>query len=222
MIEQFLGLVDKRIHNRSGAVLYSGRAAFSAPSNLYMLGLNPGGSPEKQERETVSSHIRKVLYDVPDKWSEYSDESWLGKPPGTHGMQPRLLHMLRQLDMKPQLVPASNVVFVRSPNGGELEREMNELMKMCWPVHKAIIDKLYIKNILCFGRDAGKWVRTCVGAEIKVDEFIENNQRGWKSEAHRAKDGKHVITVTHPGRVEWRNVDADPTPMVQRILDKGR
>lgn len=222
MIEDFLKLVDQRIHHRSGAVFYSGRAAFSSPSNLYMLGLNPGGSPEKQSLETVGRHIRKVLEDVPDKWSEYSDESWLGKRPGTHGMQPRLLHMLRQLEINPQLCPSSNVVFVRSPTGIELETEIPGLLKVCWPVHRAVISKLDIKNILCFGRDAGKWVRQCLGAGTKVDEFIEKNQRGWRSEAHCATDGRHVITVTHPGRVDWRNPDADPTPLVRRILAKGR
>lgn len=43
------------ILTRSGSVFYSGRSAFSRPASLYLLGLNPGGSPERQAAETVEA-----------------------------------------------------------------------------------------------------------------------------------------------------------------------
>ena len=36
--------------------------------------------------------------------------------------------------------------------------------------------------------------------------------------AHRADSGLTVLTLTHPGRVDWRNPAADPSPMVRRWI----
>ena len=44
-IEELAKLIPTNIHGCSGKVFYSGRLAFSQPSTLYMLGLNPGGCP---------------------------------------------------------------------------------------------------------------------------------------------------------------------------------
>jgi len=57
-----------------------------------------------------------------------------------------------------------------------------------------------------------------MGASQRIDSFVESNRRGWTSEAHITPDGRAVITVTHPGRADWRNPNADPTALVQRVL----
>ena len=41
-IESFATLVPCDLLDRSGKVFYSGRAAFSTPSDVYLLGYNPG------------------------------------------------------------------------------------------------------------------------------------------------------------------------------------
>ena len=221
MIEEFLDLVDGRLLERSGAVFYSGRAAFAGLADLYILGLNPGGSPERQATETVGRHMTKVLHQVPDRWSEYADERWQGKPPGTHGMQPRLRHMLSRLGRDPHLVPASNVAFVRSAGEAGLKAEKAELLRRCWPVHDAVIRRLGVCVVLCLGGTAGSWVREMLGADRPVQSFVERNDRGWRSEAHSGADGRYVVTVTHPGRADWRNPAADPSPLVAEILHQA-
>jgi hypothetical protein len=55
-----------------------------------------------------------------------------------------------------------------------------------------------------------------------VDSFQETNRRGWRSETHATGDGRMVLTLTHPGRAEWRNPDADPTCLVRRALAECR
>ena len=47
---------------RSGSVFYSGRAAFTRPSKLYILGLNPGGDPAVQAEETIRANRQKFQY----------------------------------------------------------------------------------------------------------------------------------------------------------------
>ena len=45
MIEHFADKIDAELKCESGRVFYSGRAAFSSPADLYLLGYNPGGDP---------------------------------------------------------------------------------------------------------------------------------------------------------------------------------
>jgi len=97
MIEDLARHIPTSLLDRSGKVFYSGRLAFGTPSELYMLGVNPGGGPQELQAETVASHSEEVLQQLPDDWSAYRDESWSGKSPGTRGMQPRVLHLLRNL-----------------------------------------------------------------------------------------------------------------------------
>ena len=216
-IEAALDAIPASLLPRSGSVFYTGRAAFSAPSRVYVLGLNPGGDPVAQAAETIAAH-RLKFREGTAWWSEYADESWRGAAPGTWGMQPRVLHMLASLGLDPRAVPASNVVFVRSSTEATLQAEKADLLEACWPVHRAVIDALGVQAVLCFGGTAGRWVREELAAWERVDGYQETNSRRWSSEAHRAGDGRMVLTLTHPGRANWCNPQCDPTPLVLRAL----
>jgi hypothetical protein len=207
--------------SQSGKVFYSGRAAFSGPSDLYILGLNPGGDPEAQAAETIGADLVRFR-EGSAWWSDYADESWRGAPPGTWGMAPRILHMLASLELDPRAVPASNVIFVRSSTEATLKTNKEVLLQACWPVHRAVIDVLGIHVVICFGGTAGRWVREDIGAAQQVDSFQESNRRGWRSETHATRDGRMVLTLTHPGRANWCNPDADPTCLVRRALAECR
>lgn len=207
------------IMRRSGSLFYSGPSAFQRQRPLYVVGLNPGGSPVTQAAETVERDLADWRA-LKSPWSAYLDESWQGKPAGTHGMQPRMRHMFDRLGLDLRGVPASNVVFVRSANEAALASEKTVLLPQCWPVHAAVIRDLGIRTILCLGTTAGRWTREAIGAHKLIDRFQESNDRGWTSEAHVASDGRAVVTVTHPGRADWRNPAADPTPMVKAVLER--
>ena len=53
-IDNLVRSIPKSLMNRSGSVFYSGKEAFRRPSDLYILGLNPGGRVEDHAAETVS------------------------------------------------------------------------------------------------------------------------------------------------------------------------
>lgn len=214
----FLRLVPSGIRQRSGSVFYSGRAAFSRPSRLYILGLNPGGSPIVQADETIQRDIASYADPSRECWSRYADESWGGRLPGTSGMQPRVLHLLSSLKLDARTVPASNVVFVRSAREAALEAEKLALLRACWPVHQAVIESLRVRVLLCFGSTAARWAREALDAHEVVGTFTERNKRRWTSTAHANADGTCVIKVTHPSIADWRNPVADPTPLVRDML----
>jgi hypothetical protein len=219
MIERFARFIPEDLSDVSGSVFYSGRSAFGARSPLYILGLNPGGSPEHQSDETVAWHTNGVLKKMPSEWSEYQDQSWKGAPPGTHGLQPRILHLLRKLDLNPQRVPASNVVFVRSERESTLGNRFSALAEKCWPFHENVISQLGIKVVLCFGQKAGNWVKKNTGAHQIIGEFVESNNRRWKSRAFSNAEGLVVVVATHPSIVDWTVTDTDPSPLVRKAME---
>ena len=53
MIEEFAKIIPSKLLFESGSVFYSGRQAFSRKNGLYILGLNPGGDPDKQKNEII-------------------------------------------------------------------------------------------------------------------------------------------------------------------------
>lgn len=218
MIEEFAAFIPESLKSKSGSVFYSGRNAFNSQSDVYILGLNPGGSADEQANETIAWHTEQVLYHKPADWSEYQDERWMGKAPGTHGLQPRVLHLFRQLNYNPQWVPASNLVFLRTAREHDLKGKFEELATASWPFHQNVISRLCIKTVLCFGKKSGQWVCNKLGATTKIGEFVENNKRQWKSSAYANKQQISVIVATHPSIADWCNQATDPTPLIQQVI----
>ena len=219
MIDEFRVLIPDSVLSASGAVFYSGRAAFSTPSPLYILGLNPGGSPLLQADDTVRKHTDMVLNEKPNHWSEYQDETWLdGHERGASGMQPRVVHLLKRLGFDPQNTPASNVVFVRSALERDIVSRFSKIAEDCWPFHQAVIERLGVRVVLCFGQRAGNWVCSQLNATNLVDNFVEKNKRHWQSRAYRTANGITVVVATHPSRADWANPLTDPTGLVRRMM----
>jgi hypothetical protein len=218
MIDEFAKLIPDSLLDISGTAFYSGRTAFGSRSKIYILGLNPGGSPIHQATETVRWHTANIVRGDPD-WSAYRDESWQGNAPGTHGMQPGVLRMIRSLNLEPHRVPASSIIFARTSSEADLRGNLKSLAEACWPFHDAVIERLGVGVVLCFGGTAGAFVRKRLGATECVDQFVEMNNRRWTSRAYRNTRGMFVVEATHPSRAVWTTVAADPSPLVKRILD---
>lgn len=115
-------------------------------------------------------------------------------------------------------VPASCVVHVRTATESELSPQFHRLASLCWPFHRAVIDTLGVRVVVCFGRRGADFVRHQLGAHTQVDSFIETNNRGWASNTYIAGSGIKVVQVTHPSRADWRNPQADISPLVSRAL----
>jgi len=96
VIEEFAKLIASDLKYYSGAVFYSVRNTFQGKKDLYILGLNPGGSALLLKEEIVSVNTVNTLNRKNYTLSEYLDESWKGHNLGTHGLQPRILHLLKE------------------------------------------------------------------------------------------------------------------------------
>ena len=213
----FARLVDPCLYDLPGGVFYSSPAAFSTPSKIYLLGLNPGGSAEPNTEATVGRNLA-IWRQREAGWSEYTSERWEGAEPGEYGIQRPIRALFKRLGLNVADVPASNAVFVRSNNEDKLDRKV-ELLQRCWPVHEAVIRDLGVTTVLCLGGTAGRWVRSMLGANRLHDHFRESYpRRHYRSEAHLSSDGIAVLTLAHPCRSDWRDVRADPSPLVLRVL----
>jgi hypothetical protein len=221
MIEILASKICASLQRESGKVFYSGRVAFSEPSDLYVLGVNPGGDPDDKTETTVRQHTDFVLHEAGELWAAYADESWKGRPAGTCGMQPRMLHLFEQIGRDPRRTPCSNLVFTRSPRVAGLAGNLDELEELCWPFHREVIDRLGSRVIICLGNDAGKRVRRRLSADTGLATFVEANERRWISRAHRSASGMVVLTLTHPSIADWTNPSTDPSGLVLEVLQKG-
>ncbi|RZV58934.1 hypothetical protein B188_03060 [Candidatus Brocadiaceae bacterium B188] len=219
-IEHFADLIPRALFSESGKVFYSGRLAFSEGSALYVLGVNPGGDPENYRTQTVERHTRQVVNEFPADWSAYRDEVWEGALPGTYGMAPRILHLLRQLDLNPGAVPASNLIFVRSLREEHIRARQGGLADMCWPFHARVIAELQPRLVLCLGGTAGRYICQKLGATELIDEFIEQNDRRWRSRCFSGASGARVLVATHPSIADWTAPATDPSALIKRALSK--
>ena len=221
MIEDFAKLIPASQMNRSGKAFYSGRRAFESQSDLYIIGLNPGGKPKDHPKETVCRHTRKVLRRKRKNWSAYRDEKWGGQAKGEDFFQQRVRYLFRKIGLNARKAPASNLIFPRSARKATLEGDFQQLVSECWPFHQAVIEELGVHVVVCLGTtDTGRWVRDRLDAHIHVDKFVETYpKRRWKSDTYKNADGLKVVTLSHPSRADWKNPDADPTGLVVDALN---
>ncbi|MCZ4499988.1 MAG: Tryptophan synthase subunit beta [Marmoricola sp.] len=223
LLDEILELIPNDLRDVPGSLLYSGQDAWTGTSPVYLMGLNPGGDPAVVT-ETVASQAAELLRTQPVNYSAYRDEAWakpLGglRPKGTAPMQRRILHMLDVLGLDPGTVPSSNLVFARTRRWGDLSPgEQNAWADACWPFHQAMIKRLGVRVVVCFGEPAGRLVRAQTGANELVETFVETNARRWTSYYYKGQGGISVVEARHPSVADWCNPATDVTPLVVNAL----
>jgi hypothetical protein len=157
-------------------------------------------------------------------WSGFEDD-WREFGPGAVAFQRRVRHLINECGYEnPRTVPASNVIFVRSTRVETLDAKHTEtLLYDCWAVHGKVISTLGVRVVVCFGQDAGRWVRAQLDAstEPAIESFTEDNGRHWRSATHRGRDRIQVVTLTHPSVADWTNPLSDPTGLVTKALARN-
>lgn len=218
MIKYLAQFIPEELKEKSGSVFYSGENAFSGKKNLYILGLNPGGSVTNHKEHTIKYHTDCILNKNNPNYSEYEDGIWNKRGPGKAVLQERVKCLVKQIELNSREIPSSNVCFVRSKSQAELGKELTEYSELCWAFHQNVIEKLDIKTILCFGQKAGKFVKEKIKANTLIDELIEDNNRKWRTRVYRNSNGQIVIIATHPSRADWRSPQTSITSIVRKYV----
>ncbi len=222
VFESLVSKIDPALLGRSGAVFYSGVEAFSRQSDLYILGLNPGGSLERHQHFTVERNIAHARA-VPSH-SAYESNDW-----ESEHMQRRMRHLLHRLEKEFQLraanIPASNLIFVRTPDEASLSSDKKTLIDECWPFHEGVIQRLGVRVVVALGQTAGASVRDRLGGPWTEAEgpYTEDNRRRWTSTSCVNRErGIGVVTLTHPSRADWTSTNSDPTDLVVNAIRRAR
>jgi hypothetical protein len=224
MLEELFKQIPKKLLKESGEVFYSGKNAFTGKKKIYILGINPGGSKENHKDDTIEKQAKKTL-NISKKnpnWSEYKDGQWEGKESGSHVFQIRINKLLEEkLKLSPYEIPASNLVFVRSPREGKLDKKLyKEYAELCWSnFHEKIVSKLDVKIIICLGNTPGNFVRKKLNMKKDpIDSWEENNNRKWKTKIYENDKKQKVIILPHPSVSDWTTKECDPSKIILKHI----
>jgi len=57
-----------------------------------------------------------------------------------------------------------------------------------------------------------------IHANKLIDEFIEKNDRRWRSEVFENKEGQIIFDVTNPGIADWTNAQKVASQLAKKYL----
>lgn len=192
LLDEMLGLVPEHLHNLSGSILYSGYETLLRPSPIYLMAINPGGDPT-QITTSIADHTRNMVLNQPGNYSAYINESWKGRPLGEEHVQRRTRRLLNGLGLDPRNVPATNLVFQRTPGAGDIPPER---FAECWPFHRAMIEKVGARVIVCLGAPVAEHAKKVSGATW----LVEDNHQPERTWIYRMHDGRAIVRGVHPVR----------------------
>lgn len=153
LLAEVLDAIPGSLRGVSGDALYSGREAWTNPSPIYLMGINPGGDPADLST-TVATQAAAALR--PDSFSAYRDLAWTTPrgnlyEPGKHPMQRSVLHLLDRLGLDPAKVPTSNMVYARSRQAHHIAADdMRAWAEECWPFHLRMIERLGCRVVVAW------------------------------------------------------------------------
>ena len=199
MLDEFIPLIPDSLSRQPGRAFNSGRLAFSEPSPIYVLLLNPAMGDHPQA--TVSHQARDVATRKPKDWCAFLDDQWGNRPPGKHFLQRNLLRLYTRLGVSPRNAPSSQLIFLATKTPADLKRrpDFQDLLEDCWRFHAAVIQKLQPRAIVCVGKDAADFTRRKLNANILVGEHCADvGKRPRTSQSHKNAQGITVISLPHP------------------------
>lgn len=186
------------ILDESGYVLYSSADSLK-PCPIYLLGCNPGGSPDDQAEATVRASIGAL----PAKtMNNYLDEAWAAThkswSKGEAPLQKRVVWLLEQLGLVPRTVPCSNLIFVRSAEIAGLP--FNSLADICWRVHERILNIVSPKILLVFGNsEPSPYTYLFEKLSAADEKSFPSGHGNWSCRSFKA-NGVTVIGLPHLSR----------------------
>jgi len=181
------------ILNELGTILYSSCETLKR-GKYYFLGLNPGGGSERTIRESLNElALGKATENA------YLDQDWSSPPKrtyarGEHPYQQDFRCLFAGLIDDPRKVCGTNLIFKGSRDARELR--IQELARLCWPVHEAIIEIVQPEAIITFGVQAFEFIAQKRGGQPV--QFAYSRPGYWSWQHSILADGTRLIGTRHP------------------------
>lgn len=190
LVQEIRETLKQDLHE-SGAVLYSGPQAMLEPVSYYLMGLNPGGSPDGVlKTETIETSLEKWQKKIitGDSWSAYLHENWgQDDNPAKAGKSQHQLNVQYLcesiLQCNTECVFSANAIFRR----GQPSKFAADVLSRCWTVHRYLLRTMRPKVLFCLGNDANS------SFEIVKRWFQEKPEAKQDVEKCGSKDGKRVL-----------------------------
>jgi hypothetical protein len=198
--QDFIQLVKRTLgedYYKSGAVLYSSFATLKK-GNVYILGFNPGkGKEDGESAMTIEESLER------SKDSSYNQYTipWYDDKKRLHPLQRNVQAIIREINLVPEEVCASNLIFLRSKNDRGVD--YNQLAPKYWPVHQAILHTVQPELIIAFGNgpiSSYQFILGKIEGEATMIEDVPDSGHGnYKIRAFSGKlDGRYVKVIGLP------------------------
>jgi|SRR5579863_5064275 len=132
-----------------GGILYSGLCTLKQGPG-YLLGFNPGGDADDPMAPTLEQDLECLARD--GRVNAYLDEEWGSHAKGNAPFQKRVQALAQLLGYELRDLCASNLIFMKSSRAHM--RPYPGDAKLCWPVHRLILDIVQPKVIVCIGNSS--------------------------------------------------------------------
>lgn len=196
-------LLDKAaVLSRSGGILYSASHTLTK-GDLYILGLNPGGSEGPRISEDLVALPTKID-------NSYLDESWRGYAPGEAPLQRRIKKLVESVGTELSNVCASNLIFMRSQDAKGIEYPNDA--DICWSVHKKVLDIVQPKLIIAFGNSSCSPYRYLFYKFNKDgrEDTLDSGHGSWKCRGFEALiEGRNIYIAGFPHLSRYSPFDKD-------------
>ncbi|MDZ4733248.1 MAG: hypothetical protein SGJ16_06660 [Nitrospirota bacterium] len=159
------GLLSQQLEKLKYAVFYSNPTETLKPGELYLIGLNPGGSEKDKTGEDISYEKESFkAWQTMKAWYPFGDDD-CGDVSKRTQLQRRICSLIEELQKSlpheligTEYVFASNLYFFRTPD----QQILKDLLKAlpqdlgdCWYFHREFLEKVQPRAILTFGNGDG-------------------------------------------------------------------
>ena len=160
--------------------------------------------------EEFSEHIPKALWERSGKAFHSGRLAFSGRrdlyTPGRAPFQLEMQALLGRVGLDPREMPASDLIFLRSAQADRIASPA-ELMELCWPFHRAVIERLGVRVVLSLYKPAAGFVRMKTDAyPMPVDRVFQQSRsakRKYRRECFAAPGSLRIVQITRPTGAPW-------------------
>lgn len=210
-LDQIALLLGEDLIDEPGGLLNSAESTLRSdgPSDIYFLGLNPGGEVERDYSildgsPTIYESLALTRLGV-SGWDQNWSRERASFEPGQAPIQLRFKHIARFLKIAYGDIFATNLIFARSRRFKALAG-VKDRIEACLPIHKAMIDIVRPKRLWVMGNPAN------AGDAMKFHADVQWRSAKYKdwSIGHGTVDFcGHTMTFCHTPHLTFWDAEAE-------------